>query len=285
MATTLRSVGVFAAAAATWAGGGGVESADGRGGAPEVSVIVPAYRRPDLLAEALGSVRRQTYADWECLVIDSGFADRSREVVEALGDARFRYETHHPPGLPATARNQGVSLARGRVLAFLDHDDAWHPRRLARGLERMRETGAEFVYAPLWNWSTGPDGRRATFAGLWASLREGPLVPDVLVDGPDAWAHLEHLVLPPSGVLMTRALCERAGGFPVGPESFGTDDYELWLRASALGVVAGDPRPAGWMRRHEGQATWGIDLAPRREAAASRFASWLDALPRRGSPA
>lgn len=272
----LRSVGVLAAAWATWAGSRAPEPAGDPGVTPEVSVIVPAYRRPDLLAEALASVHAQSFAAWECLVIDSGFADRSRDVVESRGDRRFRYETHHPPGLPSTARNQGVSHARGRVLAFLDQDDTWHPRRLERGLERMSETGAEFVYAPLWAWHTLPDGRGTTLGGLWTSLRGGPLIPDLLVDGPEAWTHLEHLALAPSGVLMTRALFDRAGGFPENPDSFGTDDYELWLRAAALADVAGDPRPAGWMRRHEGQATWGIDLEPRRAAAANRVERWLD---------
>ncbi len=280
----VREVGVIRAFLATWSRGSGAGSAGagsaGPGaksaGVPDVSVIVPTYRRPDLLRQALDSVREQTWGGWECLVIDSGFADSARDVVTGMGDPRFRYVAHHPPGVAATARNHGVAESVGRVLAFLDQDDLWHPRRIERGLELMAGTGAEFVYAPLWIRHMAADGIGSRPMGWRAAWREGLLQPRLMVTGQDAGLHLEHVLVPASGVMMTRSLFDRAGGFPEATENFGTDDYELWLIASSLSAVAADDRPAGWLRRHEGQATWGIDLVPRRAAVADRIANRME---------
>lgn len=270
------------AAWATWGPGNRPRPAVPAGTAPTISVIVPAYRRPELLREALASIAKQSRGDWECLVVDSGFADRVRETVESFGDPRISYRTHHPPGVAATARNAGVAATRGRILAFLDQDDVWHPRWLERGVARLEMTQAELVYAPLWAWHATPDGTRTAPGAAWRAFREGALQPDVIADGDESWLHLEHLALSASGMIVTRSLWERTGGFPEENASFGVDDLELALRASALGIVAADPRPAGWRRIHEGQATWGVNLEARRHAAADRFHAWHEAKCRKG---
>jgi len=103
-------------------------------GPPTFSVIVPTYRRPDLLAEAVTSVLAQTRDDWECLVVDDGGG-----LDLDPDDPRIRVLHRAQPGGPAAARNTGVQAARGRWLTFLDDDDRYTPRRLelaAAGLAR-----------------------------------------------------------------------------------------------------------------------------------------------------
>ncbi|MCG8589944.1 MAG: glycosyltransferase family 2 protein [Proteobacteria bacterium] len=99
---------------------------------PRVSVVVPAYNRERFLEESLQSILRQTYRDFELLVIDDGSSDRTVEIAESQGDARVRVASNgRNLGIPAT-RNRGLDLASGEFIAWMDSDDVAHPTRLAR---------------------------------------------------------------------------------------------------------------------------------------------------------
>ena len=101
---------------------------------PTFSVIIPTFRRPDLLEEAVASVLAQTRPDWECLIVDDG----GGQVIEPP-DPRVRVVSRPASGGPAAARNTGVAEAAGRWLTFLDDDDRYTPERLelaAAGLGR-----------------------------------------------------------------------------------------------------------------------------------------------------
>ena len=102
-----------------------------------ISVVIPVYNAERYLAQALESVARQTHAALEILVIDDGSTDRSGEVARSYPDSRVRV-VWQPNGGPAAARNHGVRLARGGLLAFLDADDLWEPRKLELQLEALR---------------------------------------------------------------------------------------------------------------------------------------------------
>jgi glycosyltransferase involved in cell wall biosynthesis len=101
---------------------------------PLVSVIVPAYEGERFLGEALDSVRAQTYANVETIVVDDGSPDACAEIAEARGDVRLLREPH---GGVAAARNAGLRAAGGELIAFIDQDDEWLPERLARGVAAM----------------------------------------------------------------------------------------------------------------------------------------------------
>ena len=97
---------------------------------PTVSVIIPSYNAAAFLAEALGSVCAQTFADFEIIAVDDGSSDGSRAMLRGWPDARLRWSTQPHQGA-AAARNAGVLLARARYVAFLDADDVWLPGKLA----------------------------------------------------------------------------------------------------------------------------------------------------------
>jgi predicted AlkP superfamily phosphohydrolase/phosphomutase len=90
-----------------------------------ISVITPTFERPDLLAEAIGSVLAQPYGRWELLVIDDG-GDTAKSVVAEVGDERVR-ALRVPHGGPAAARNAGLREARGSIITYLDDDNALDP--------------------------------------------------------------------------------------------------------------------------------------------------------------
>jgi glycosyltransferase involved in cell wall biosynthesis len=104
----------------------------GRGAAlpaPSVSVVLPTHQRRELVRRAVASVLAQTYRDFELIVVDDGSTDGTREALEGV-DERLRYRWQPNRGVSA-ARNAGLRLARGPIVAFLDSDDRWLPDHLA----------------------------------------------------------------------------------------------------------------------------------------------------------
>ncbi|HMF82898.1 MAG TPA: glycosyltransferase [Acidimicrobiia bacterium] len=94
-----------------------------------ISVVLCTYNRADRVGTAITSVLGQTLEDFELVVVDDGSVDNTREVVNAIGDARLQYVHRENGGLSA-ARNTGVASSSGRFVTFLDDDDQALPRWL-----------------------------------------------------------------------------------------------------------------------------------------------------------
>lgn len=119
---------------------------------PLVSVIVPAFNAAKYLGAALDSLRAQTIADLEIIVVDDGSRDGTRAIAEqhAAQDARVRVlKRDVPSGKPSCARNIALLEARGRYIAFLDADDMSIPGRLASAIGALELTGARFAFADV----------------------------------------------------------------------------------------------------------------------------------------
>lgn len=113
-----------------------------------VSIVVPMYNVGAYIEETIDMVRRQTYGQWELLLVDDCSADDSREKAEkqAKGDGRIRLIAKEKNGGAALARNTGIDCAAGRYLAFLDADDVWTEDKLEKELRFMEEKNAAFVF-------------------------------------------------------------------------------------------------------------------------------------------
>jgi len=128
---------------------------------PIVSVIIPTHDRVDLLPRAVDSVRRQTFADFECIIVD----DASSDATPALGarlaeaDPRVRYVRHEEIRHAAGARNTGMRLARGEYIAFLDDDDEWLPAKLEKQVALLRWLSPEYAGVYCWADYIDPEGR------------------------------------------------------------------------------------------------------------------------------
>ena len=96
---------------------------------PLVTVVIPVYNGERYLADAIQSVRDQTYQNFEVIVVDDGSTDGSAEVAQRFGEA-IRY-VHQANGGVCKARNTGIAAAQGPYIAFLDQDDLWLPDKLA----------------------------------------------------------------------------------------------------------------------------------------------------------
>lgn len=87
-----------------------------------ISVIMATYNRAEYIEEAIDSIKRQTFKDYEIIVVDDGSTDNTKEILEKFKDVRYIPLAH---GGIATARNAAVKAARGKWIAFLDSDDMW----------------------------------------------------------------------------------------------------------------------------------------------------------------
>jgi len=182
---------------------------------PEVSVIIPTYNRREFLREAIASVLAQTYRDFALIVIDDGSEDDTAAVVREFTGICYVFQPNR--GVSA-ARNRGVALSSGALLAFLDSDDLWQPRKL--------EQQVAFF-------SAHSDARICQTEEIW--LRHGVRVNSHNKHrkaGGDIFARsLALCLVSPSAVMLRRDLFERMGGFDESLPA--CEDYDLWLRIAA----------------------------------------------------
>lgn len=115
---------------------------------PRVSVIIATYNRAAVLRYAIKTVLWQTLHDFELLVIGDGCTDDSASVVAAFDDPRITW--HNLPsnsGSAAIPNATGVSMARGKYIAYLGHDDLWHPAHLETLTSALESSGAAVGFA------------------------------------------------------------------------------------------------------------------------------------------
>lgn len=111
-----------------------------------VSVVVPCFNAAKFISGTIESVRRQTFENFEIIVVDDLSTDDTVQVVKAfcLLDSRVRLiELPNNNGAPAIPRNVGIQAARGGWIAFLDADDIWHPHKLEMQMRALAEHGVQ----------------------------------------------------------------------------------------------------------------------------------------------
>ena len=119
---------------------------------PRVSVIIATYNWSSVLRYSIGSVLWQTFQDFEILVIGDACTDDSAEVVASFHDARIRWHNLAVnSGSQSAPNNAGLEMARGEYIAYLGHDDLWHPDHIQTLLESVEHADAayaitEFIY-------------------------------------------------------------------------------------------------------------------------------------------
>lgn len=105
-----------------------------------VSIVMPTYNRAYIIARSIKSVLKQTYCEWELLIVDDGSTDETQEVVSGMNDGRIRYLKSEKNMGANYARNQGLAAAKGSYIAFLDSDNVWEKNYLEERLAVLKKS-------------------------------------------------------------------------------------------------------------------------------------------------
>ena len=208
---------------------------------PAVSIVIPTYNHAHFLRQALESVRAQTFADWEAIVVNNFSEDDTVAVVTAFDDPRIRLINFRNHGVIAASRNEGIRLAAGELIAFLDSDDHWHPQKLARCTAAI--AGGLDLACHGENWTSENAPTRAMFYGPAPRAD----YPRLLFNGN---------CISTSAVLVRKAALSRVNSFREDPAFITAEDYDLWLRLARDGARIGFvPEILGEYRMHDGNAS------------------------------
>lgn len=187
--------------------------------APRVTVITATYNWSSALHYAVASALAQGFRDFEMLVVGDGCDDDSADVVAAFGDPRLQWiNLPENSGHQSRPNNVGLERARGDLIAYLGHDDVWHPDHLATLVSALDDSRVDLAYAICL--MSGPPG-----SGLLAisGLRQGR-------------PGESNLFYPPSSICHRAALTRRIGRWRDYREIADPPDLELLTRAIASGA-------------------------------------------------
>ena len=182
---------------------------------PVVDIVLPSWNREKLLQRAVHSVHKQTYKNWNLIIVDDGSTDGSSE--QSYGSPTKVLSLKNNRGV-SYARNQGIKQGHAKWIAFLDSDDEWFPQKLEKQIEYLHQNPQyEFVHCnEIWkkNGKLLPQKKKHKKRGGRV------FIPSVKI-----------CCISPSAALLKRSLLEGIGlfreDFPV------CEDYELWLRITS----------------------------------------------------
>lgn len=200
---------------------------------PAVSVVIPTYNRAHSIERSIQSVLRQTFADFELIIVDDGSTDGTQDLVRAIKDPRVRLVSMPQNGGPGAARNLGIREAVADWVAFQDSDDEWLPEKLERQMARALEPGSNWVAVYCGMVTIGSVIDQAATRNQ-IRFRPGPDI--TLVEG-DIRPSLFRTSFVSAQMLMARrSALETIGGFD---SSFRVlEDWDLALRLAAIGRFA-----------------------------------------------
>lgn len=189
-----------------------------------VSIITPMYKGAAFVGETIESVLKQTYTDWEMIIVDDCSPDDGAgiRVVKQYMDPRIKLVESKVNKGSSGARNTALRMAQGRYIAFLDSDDLWHPDFLERQLAFMSEKDAGLVFS--------------SYRRIDENTKEEILCPYIVPDKVTYKSLLKTCPIFPSTAIYDK---EKIGSIIFFNEEMGSlrDDYVYWLQMLKPGNV------------------------------------------------
>ncbi len=184
----------------------------------KISIVIPSYKRPDLLKKLLDSIEQQTCKEYEIIVVIDG-QDKHQEYLELLKWAkeqfeRVEFEFNEVNRGACYCRNVGIKKAKYDLIALVDDDDTWYSTKLEKQLNYFKEN-KEVGLVYTWTDIIGADGNKI---GEYAKSFSGECFKDIL----------NSCFIPSPSVMVRKEVFEVAGLFD---ETFPScQDWEMWTR-------------------------------------------------------
>ena len=182
---------------------------------PAVSVIIPTYNRGWILREAIDSVLAQDFAEYELIVVDDGSTDDTGKILDSYGREIITLRQSNR-GVSA-ARNRGIAESRAHLVAFLDSDDLWLPKKLTRQVDFFNDNPDALICQTEETW-------------IRRGVRVNPKKRHQKLSGMIFEPSLDLCLVSPSAVMIRKTLFDTVGTFDESLPA--CEDYDLWLRVS-----------------------------------------------------
>ena len=191
---------------------------------------MPAYNMEKYIAQSIESVIAQTYKDWELLIVNDGSTDNTNTIIKefASKDQRVKY-FYQENGHLAKARNTGISMAKGEILAFLDSDDLWLPQKLEISLQILLESKVDLLFTESYHFSENIFDLSKVDYPVMGVL-------NMTYSGDEALKlFIERNRVPVLTVLVYKSKVTDLGGFDTILKK--AEDFDLWIRLLKSGSV------------------------------------------------
>ncbi|HVB56314.1 MAG TPA: glycosyltransferase family 2 protein [Candidatus Acidoferrales bacterium] len=226
---------------------------------PLVSIITPTYNHEKFVGACIESVLRQSYQNWEMVIIDDGSTDRTAEVISQYRDSRIRYFYQENQGIEALAHtyNRALEIATGSLIAILEGDDAWPSNKLVAQVPKFHDPDVVLAFGEETDMDV--NGRPAKAKSRTGRKRKKLPRPTLFNDpvrsstGYLLSMHGQSFI-PPATVVIRRSSLEAIGEFQYVAGICPTD-VPTFLRLSLLGKFHYAQDVLGFRRRHFSSAT------------------------------
>lgn len=200
-----------------------------------ISIIIPTYNSSQYIKEAIDSALSQSYKNIEIIIVDDGSTDNTEDVIKSYNGIEKIIYIKKRNGGPASARNLGITQAKGNYIAFLDADDIWDKCKLEKQMDIARKKNLDLVHTNRFY------------------LDQKDKISDS-INLKTTTTHLikENFITNSSVMIKTDVLKNNL--FNESPKLFAVEDYDLWLRLSfqkySFGYI---PEKLTGYRRHTNQ--------------------------------
>jgi glycosyltransferase involved in cell wall biosynthesis len=201
---------------------------------PLVSIVLPTYKRAQVLPNAIRSILRQTYTNLELIIVDDNSPDNTPEIVESFSDARIRYVRNEPNLKLPRALNKGFSLARGDYLTWTSDDNLFAETAIKKMVARLQQGDCDFVYADYYLFAD------IDAAGNALEKRHEKLPGQLQLEKSN---HIG------ACFLYTREAYDTVGDYD--PDLFLVEDYDYFMRIAKRFKSCHIPEPLYYFRRHD----------------------------------
>lgn len=208
-----------------------------------ISVVIPLYNKAHTIERTLSTVFSQTLQDFEVIIVDDGSTDNGVDVIRNFtNDPRLQIINQSNQGVSA-ARNKGVTSAKYKHIAFLDGDDEWMPRYLAK----MKEAIEKFPDAGMYCCAGIVRNHDGTDFYRLAPKYKGKILEINFFENPHVFVHT-------SATIVSKSMFNKTDGFPIGMKR--NEDYALFFTLAFIGKVVYCAFPLSiYVGGIEGQAT------------------------------
>ncbi|MFI5252434.1 MAG: glycosyltransferase family 2 protein [Bacteroidota bacterium] len=207
---------------------------------PKVSVIIPMFNAERFLRSAVESVLGQTFADFECIIIDDGSTDSSEQIIRSYHDSRIKLLRNSNNLGITKSLNKGISESIGKYICRMDADDMCVPDRL---LKQVTYLDSHLDVAVVGSWVILIDTQGRNIGTEQYPGSSADIMNQIFTHNP--FAH--------SSVMIRRTVLDICGNYSAN--FLHNEDYDLWLRIAARFPVANIEEPLIMRRIHESNVT------------------------------